>query len=88
MRSRDLGSERQRILWNAKSGFAVHLRHCLFLLANWNLPLNAIHGGRNEAFAVGFSRPGREVLDLDLCGAYTTAMALISVPNWSDCAVH
>ena len=41
------------------------------------------HGGRNEAFAVGFSPAGREVFDLDLCGAYTTAMALISVPNWS-----
>jgi hypothetical protein len=40
------------------------------------------HGGRNEAFAVGFSPAGREVFDLDLCGAYTTAMALISVPNW------
>ena len=40
------------------------------------------HGGRNEAFAVGFSAEGREVCDLDLCGAYTTAMALISVPNW------
>src|SRR5262245_42872506 len=41
------------------------------------------HGGRNEAFAVGFSPAGREVFDLDLCGAYTTAMALISVPNWA-----
>ena len=41
------------------------------------------HGGRNEAFAVGFSPVGREVFDLDLCGAYTTAMGLISVPNWS-----
>src|SRR5215472_17343708 len=40
------------------------------------------HGGRNEAFAIGFSPAGREVFDLDLCGAYTTAMALISVPNW------
>ena len=40
------------------------------------------HGGRNEAFAVGYSPAGREVFDLDLCGAYTTAMALISVPNW------
>jgi len=40
------------------------------------------HGGRNEAFAVGFSPAGREVFDLDLCGAYTTAMALISIPNW------
>jgi DNA polymerase type B, organellar and viral len=41
------------------------------------------HGGRNEAFALGFSPAGREVFDIDLCGAYTTAMALISVPNWS-----
>jgi hypothetical protein len=42
------------------------------------------HGGRNEAFALGFSPEGREVFDLDLCGAYTTAMALISVPNWQS----
>ena len=40
------------------------------------------HGGRNEAFAVGFSPAGRKVFDIDLCGAYATAMALVSVPDW------
>jgi hypothetical protein len=40
------------------------------------------HGGRNEALSVGFSPAERTVYDLDLVAAYTTAMAMIRVPNW------
>ena len=40
------------------------------------------HGGMNAIFRVGYSPPGRSVLDVDLCGAYTTALAAISWPNW------
>ena len=53
------------------------------LVGKLEFAAQCFHGGRSEAFAVGFSPPGREVFDLDLCGAYTTAMALIRVPNWA-----
>jgi hypothetical protein len=40
------------------------------------------HGGRNEALSVGFSPASRTVYDLDLVAAYTSAMAMIRVPDW------
>jgi hypothetical protein len=52
------------------------------LVGKLELAAQCYHGGRNEAFAVGFSPEGRKVFDLDLCGAYTTAMAQIRVPDW------
>ena len=36
------------------------------------------HGGRNEAFTVGYT-PRATIHDIDLCGAYTTALAHIRV---------
>ncbi len=42
------------------------------------------HGGLNTIFHVGYSPPGRVALDIDLCGAYTTALAAISWPKWSS----
>jgi len=41
---------------------------------------NCYHGGRNEAFAVGYHEG--HLTDIDLVGAYTTAMAAIRYPNW------
>ena len=40
------------------------------------------HGGRNEAFHVGFSDSTRDIIDIDLAGAYTSAMAAIREPDW------
>lgn len=40
------------------------------------------HGGRNEQFLFGAGQRGLWT-DYDLCGAYTTALALIGMPYWS-----
>jgi len=39
------------------------------------------HGGRNEAYYAGFTPEG-DITDIDICGAYTTAMAAIRTPDW------
>ena len=39
------------------------------------------HGGRNEQFIFGAGTEGVWT-DYDMCGAYTTAMALIGMPDW------
>ncbi len=41
---------------------------------------NCYHGGRNETFVVGYHTG--HFVDIDLCGAYTSAMAAIRVPDW------
>jgi len=41
------------------------------------------HGGRNEQFFFGASAIA-DWIDFDLCGAYTTAMALIGMPRWDQ----
>ena len=41
------------------------------------------HGGRNEQFFFGAGELGNWT-DYDLCGAYTTAMALIRTPVWTE----
>ncbi len=41
---------------------------------------NAYHGGRNETYAVGYFTG--HLTDIDLRGAYTTAMAAIRYPDW------
>lgn len=40
------------------------------------------HGGRNEQYLFGAGRKD-EWCDWDLCGAYTTAMALLGMPDWT-----
>lgn len=40
------------------------------------------HGGRNEQFMFGIAPEG-DWRDLDLSSAYTTAMSIIGLPNWS-----
>jgi hypothetical protein len=49
----------------------------------WSFAANCYHGGLNVAFWVGHSPSGRPVYDHDIRGAYTTAMALLRVPDWS-----
>lgn len=39
------------------------------------------HGGRNEAYEIGYSEEG-DITDFDIAGAYTTAMAFIRMPDW------
>ena len=53
------------------------------LVGKWNFAAQCYHGGRNEAVSVGYSPEEREIYDLDLTSAYTTALAMIREPNWS-----
>jgi hypothetical protein len=48
----------------------------------WTFAANAYHGGRNEAFHLGHSPRHRPLYDLDIISAYTTAMAMMRVPDW------
>jgi hypothetical protein len=41
------------------------------------------HGARNEAYTAGYSEVGT-IIDIDLAGAYTTAMAGIRTPDWDE----
>jgi hypothetical protein len=50
----------------------------------WPFAANTYHGGRNEAYWVGHSPEGVTLYDLDLISAYTTAMSLLRVPDWSS----
>ena len=50
----------------------------------WPFASNAYHGGRNEAFRLGYTPEGVTLYDLDLKGAYTTAMAMLRIPDWSS----
>jgi hypothetical protein len=42
---------------------------------------DSYHGGRNEAYTVGYSARG-EIADIDIQGAYTAAMAAIRTPDY------
>lgn len=42
---------------------------------------NCYYGGRNEAYVVGYH--SGVLTDIDLAGAYTTAMAAIRLPDWN-----
>ena len=50
----------------------------------WAYAAQCYHGGLNIAFALGFSPEGRELIDVDLKSAYTTALALIQIPDWNS----
>ncbi len=54
------------------------------LVGHWQYWAQCYHGGLNGAYALGFSPPGVAVYDIDVCSAYTTAMALIRVPDWAS----
>lgn len=53
------------------------------LTGHWNYGAQCYHGGLNGGFALGFSPSGRLIYDIDVCSAYTTAMALIREPDWA-----
>ncbi len=60
-------------------------RHWLSCLAEIRpFAANCYHGARNEAYRIGFTPTGTRLYDLDLRGAYTTAMALMRVPDWES----
>lgn len=44
---------------------------------------DCFHGARNEAYTAGYSEVG-SIIDIDLAGAYTTAMAGIRTPDWDE----
>lgn len=44
--------------------------------------IETYHGGRNEQYLFGAGEVN-DWVDWDLCGAYTTAMALLGMPDWS-----
>ena len=50
------------------------------------LAVESYHGGRNEAFYFGATSVG-DWLDVDLCGAYTTALAALGMPLWDSLRV-
>jgi len=52
----------------------------------WPFASNAYHGGRNEAFWLGHTPEGVALYDLDLKGAYTTAMAMLRIPDGASAA--
>ena len=63
-------------------GKGRHCRPASHIAAMMPFTAGCYHGGFNSIFYVGYSPPGRPVLDIDLRGAYTTALAAISWPDW------
>ena len=62
-----------------------HAKHYLPSLTEaWPFASNCYHGGRNEAFYLGYTPIGTKLYDVDLTSAYTTAMAMIKVPDWES----
>jgi hypothetical protein len=53
------------------------------LMSTIAIAAQAYHGGYNIAAALGFSPEGQALSDLDIRSAYTTALALIRVPDWA-----
>jgi len=56
------------------------------IVNNISFIANSFHGGRNETFVHGIydSEPQRPYLDWDLAGAYSTGMAFLRMPDWSN----
>jgi hypothetical protein len=50
----------------------------------WPFASNCYHGGRNEAFYLGYTPDGSNLYDVDLTSAYTMAMTMIKVPDWES----
>jgi hypothetical protein len=50
----------------------------------WTFAANAYHGGRNEAFHLGHSPRHRALFDIDATSGYTTAMAMMRLPDWQS----
>jgi hypothetical protein len=61
-----------------------HLRVPIPLVADYRAFFaDCYHGARNEAYTAGYSEVGN-IIDVDLAGAYTTAMAGIRTPDWNS----
>jgi hypothetical protein len=54
------------------------------LMSTIAIAAQAYHGGYNLAAALGFSPEGKQLHDLDIRSAYTTALAFIGVPDWHN----
>jgi hypothetical protein len=52
------------------------------LMSTIAIAAQAYHGGYNLAAALGLSPEKKELADLDIRSAYTTALAFIGVPDW------
>jgi hypothetical protein len=52
------------------------------LVEPWSFAAQCYHGGLNSVFAYGFSPKGRELTDCDIVSAYTTALAMVQIPDW------
>ena len=79
----EVHSERR---WNGRTHrYNTRTRPVPIKSVHENAPLatESFHGGRNEAFVCGFS-PLDSWFDFDLSGAYSTAMAGIQMPDWSN----
>jgi hypothetical protein len=57
------------------------------LVSLWPFAAQTYHGGKNLAFALGLSPEGHSLIDVDLKSAYTTALALIQIPDWSSARI-
>jgi hypothetical protein len=51
---------------------------------NYAFATECFHGGRNEGFVFGFSEINIDWQDVDLAGAYTTAMSAIKIPDYKN----
>jgi hypothetical protein len=61
-----------------------HWRPASHLASFMQSAAGSYHGGLNTIYFVGYSPPGRVVLDADLRGAYTTALSAIGYPDWQS----
>jgi hypothetical protein len=57
---------------------------CAHLATLSTIAAQSYHGAYNIATALGFSPEGKQLHDLDIRSAYTTALAFIGVPDWSS----
>jgi hypothetical protein len=76
----DLGIEPERFFGYERIKGKRHILTCISTAISF--ASNCYHGGRNEAFRVGPTPKGIPLYDLDLKGAYTTALALVRIPHW------
>jgi len=76
--------------WNAKLGRS-HTKTEKVPIESVSDHMSAVaesyHGGRSEAYVFGFAETDRLWEDVDLTGAYTTAMAAIRMPDWRNLQV-
>ena len=73
-RSGEAFSVTTRIIWGRGRPLPTTALLCGFAAS-------AYHGGLNSIYHVGYSPIGRDVFDIDLSGAYTTALAAMGWPT-------